>query len=132
MTNVRPDFAIMAAGFRSNSLAHMAYYEEAVALTSMHIIGQSDEIIPHQSSEELAQAFVDPAIVRHLGGHYFAATSTQKPDYIEFFQDMLLEHLEAKELSNATPTNSMDVEGEVDNLKEEDYLNDDSDDDDSN
>lgn len=126
----------MAAGFRSGSLAHLAYYEDPIGLTSMHIIGQSDEIIPHQNSEELAQAFVDPAIVRHLGGHYFAATSTQKPEYIEFFRDMLLEHLEAKELSMATANNSMDVDGEVDSLDSDDLLRendeqDDNDDDDS-
>lgn len=121
----------MAAGFRSLSLAHLNYYEDPICLTSMHIIGQSDEIIPHQNSEDLAQAFVDPAIVRHLGGHYFAATSTQKPEYVEFFQDMLLEHLEAKELAMANSKNSMDVDGEVNEVEPNDLLLEDDEVDDS-
>lgn len=105
MTTVRPDFAIMAAGFKSGSLVHMSYYEEPVtpiAIPSLHIYGESDEIIPTELSEALAECFVEPKILKHSGGHYFAATTAQRPVYVETFQDMLQHHLEAKEMKKAT------------------------------
>lgn len=98
MTVIKPQFAILAAGFRSGSLAHMNYYEEIISMPSLHIFGSGDEIIPAKMSEALAACFEDPIIVKHPGGHYFAASTQQKPRYVDFFSDRLVEHLERKEL----------------------------------
>lgn len=87
----------MASGFRSGSLAHLNYYEETILLPSLHVMGLSDSIIPMKMSESLAACFEDPQIVQHSGGHYFAATSSQKDLYIDFFRDRLIEYLERKE-----------------------------------
>lgn len=52
-------------------------------------------------SEALATTFEEPLVVRHSGGHYFAASSKQKQTYIDFFRNRLVEHLEKIELEKA-------------------------------
>lgn len=98
MTSINPQFAVLAAGFRSGSLAHANYYEDLISIPSLHIMGESDEIIPIQMSKSLANCFEEPTIVEHLGGHYFAATAIQRPHYVDFFKQRLIEYLERKEL----------------------------------
>lgn len=98
MTCINPQFAVLAAGFRSGSLAHSNYYEDLLPIPSLHIMGETDEIIPFQMSKSLAMCFEEPKIVEHMGGHYFAATAQQRPHYVEFFKKRLIEHLEKKEL----------------------------------
>lgn len=107
VTTIQPNFAIMAAGFRSGSLVHLNYYEEIISIPTLHIYGESDAIISPDMSESLANIFDDPKIVTHPGGHYFAASSSQKPTYIEFIQDRLVEYLEEKEL--AEPENESTI-----------------------
>lgn len=36
----------MASGFKSGSLPHAKYYSELITLPTLHIFGESDEIIP--------------------------------------------------------------------------------------
>lgn len=98
MTKVKPQFAVIAAGFRSGSLAHANYYEDLITIPSLHIMGETDEIIPIEMSKALATCFEDPTIVEHPGGHYFASTALQRPHYVEFFKKRLVEYLEQKEL----------------------------------
>lgn len=101
VTKIKPQFAILASGFRSGSLAHANYYEETILWPSLHIFGDADEIIPPEMSESLTHVFEEPTIVRHPGGHYFAAKSKQKQLYVEFFRDRLQEHLEKIEFEKA-------------------------------
>lgn len=98
MTSIKPQFAILSAGFRSGSLAHANYYEDLVTIPSLHVMGETDQIIPYQMSKSLSMCFDEPNIVEHLGGHYFAATAQQRPHYVEFFEKRLIEYLEQKEL----------------------------------
>lgn len=49
-------------------------------------------------SLSLSMCFEEPTLVTHVGGHYFAASSSQKQIYIDFFRKRLVEHLEKKEL----------------------------------
>lgn len=98
VTVINPQFAVLAAGFRSGSLAHLNYYEDLISIPSLHIAGQSDEIIPYEMSLSLSMCFEDPTLVTHAGGHYFAATASQKHTYIDFFRKRLEDHLERKEL----------------------------------
>lgn len=111
MTWIKPDFAILVSGFRSGSLAHRNYYENPITIPSLHIFGESDEIIPGEMSELLSSTFVEPEFLKHPGGHYFPATSQQKQDYIIYFQNRLQEYLEAKELANANEKNSFMLNG---------------------
>lgn len=106
---MKPAFAILAAGFKSGSLVHLNYYNENITIPSLHIFGDTDEIIPNDMSKELASIFVEPRILTHTGGHYFPATTQQKQFYKEYFQDLLQAHLETKELELANDTNTFDV-----------------------
>uniref|UniRef100_A0A1B0EWX8 Serine hydrolase domain-containing protein n=1 Tax=Phlebotomus papatasi TaxID=29031 RepID=A0A1B0EWX8_PHLPP len=100
ITKLKPEFVVIASGFRSLSLAHLNYYENIVKIPSLHIYGENDDIIPTEMSETLASGFENKAVVTHSGGHYFPATAAQKSAYVEFFLDRLQEHLEAAELQN--------------------------------
>lgn len=101
MTPINPRFAIIASGFKSGSLAHKNYYEQKISIPSLHIFGETDEIIPKSMSIELAESFEEPNLLPHPGGHYFPATTQQKQIYIDFFQDQLQDYLEAKEILEA-------------------------------
>jgi predicted esterase len=46
MTTIKPQFAILSSGFKSGSLVHMNYYLSKNQIPSLHIFGQTDEIIP--------------------------------------------------------------------------------------
>lgn len=46
MTSIKPEFAVLSSGFRSGSLVHLNYYENKVQIPSLHIFGETDEIIP--------------------------------------------------------------------------------------
>lgn len=104
VTVIKPQFAIMAAGFRSGSLAHSNYYEETITMPSLHIYGENDTIIPAEMSELLASTFEEPQIVTHPGGHFFAASTNQKSAYIDFMRDRLVEYLETEELERDDAT----------------------------
>lgn len=60
-------------------------------------------------SQELADTFDDPKILQHSGGHYFPSTTQQKQFYRNYFQDLLQEYLEAKEIENANCLNSVTI-----------------------
>lgn len=100
MTPIKPKFVIMAAGFRSGSLAHKNCYETRISIPSLIISGTTDEIIPFDMSQLLESGYDYPKKVHHAGGHFFPATVNEKPTYISFLQDQLQAHLEAKELKN--------------------------------
>lgn len=106
---MKPQFAILAAGFKSGSLVHLNYYNDNISIPSLHIFGDTDEIIRNDMSQELASIFVEPQILTHAGGHYFPATTQQKKFYKEYFQDLLQAHLEAMELELANDTNTYDA-----------------------
>uniref|UniRef100_A0A182JQD1 Serine hydrolase domain-containing protein n=1 Tax=Anopheles christyi TaxID=43041 RepID=A0A182JQD1_9DIPT len=117
LTTMKPQFAVLASGFRSGSLVHLNYYENKVQVPSLHIFGETDEIITKDMSESLAETFLDPEIVTHPGGHYFPAQASLKETYVEFFRDQLQQHLEAKELQNATEENSFHIEERTEELE---------------
>ncbi|XP_055371956.1 esterase GA18864 [Condylostylus longicornis] len=99
MTKIRPNFVILSSGFISGSLAHVNYFDEPIEIPSLHIFGESDDIVTPQMSKALAKHFEHCEILTHPGGHYFPATAVQKPIYLNFFQDRLQDYLEEKELS---------------------------------
>ena len=42
----RFDFAIFIAGFRSRSSQHQSMYEQTITLPSLHVFGDTDQVIP--------------------------------------------------------------------------------------
>ncbi|XP_017777791.1 PREDICTED: esterase AGAP003155 [Nicrophorus vespilloides] len=80
------DFAIMASGFKSDCLPHKKYYSEPISIPTLHIYGETDNIIPTEMSKSLATVFGEPLEISHPGGHYLPATAVQKKDYQTFFK----------------------------------------------
>jgi fermentation-respiration switch protein FrsA (DUF1100 family) len=87
----------MASGFKSGSLPHMKYFNEIITLPTLHIFGETDQIIPTEMSEQLSSAFLEPVILRHPGGHYFPATAQQKSVYQSFLKARYLHNSEKDE-----------------------------------
>ncbi|XP_039496002.1 esterase CG5412 [Drosophila santomea] len=115
LTSIRPEFAVLASGFLSGSLVHMSAYEEAINIPTLHIYGQTDEIIPKEMSESLTAHFKNAEVLEHTGGHYFPATAQQKQIFINFFQDRLQEYLEHQELQQSGNASFVDSGAEDDN-----------------
>lgn len=63
MTTMKPQFAVVASGFRSGSLVHLNYYENKVQIPSLHIFGETDEIITKGRVEDLMR-LLETAIKR--------------------------------------------------------------------
>ncbi|XP_005096416.1 esterase OVCA2 [Aplysia californica] len=81
-------FAVLIAGFKSRSTAHDVHYSGRSEIPSLHVYGETDQIISESMSEELLQYFRDPTILRHPGGHFVPAASAQKKGYMGFLNDM--------------------------------------------
>jgi predicted esterase len=97
LLNCKFDFAIMASGFKSGSLSHMKYFNEIITLPTLHIFGETDQIIPTEMSEQLSSAFLEPVILKHPGGHYLPATAQQKSVYQSFLKARYLYNSEKDE-----------------------------------
>nr|XP_056721366.1 esterase OVCA2 [Euleptes europaea] len=78
------DFAILIAGFKSRSLDHQSYYQEPIQVPSLHVLGETDRVIPAEMSQELASHFSEPLFLTHPGGHFVPASAAQKKTYLEF------------------------------------------------
>uniref|UniRef100_A0A674J1K9 Esterase OVCA2 n=1 Tax=Terrapene triunguis TaxID=2587831 RepID=A0A674J1K9_9SAUR len=83
------EFAIVVAGFRSRAAPHSGYYREPIAVPTLHVLGDTDRVIPPGLSRELASHFVDPAVLTHPGGHFVPAAAPQKRAYLEFLGKFL-------------------------------------------
>lgn len=80
------DFAIFLSGFRSESLVHKGFYDEDIALPSLHVYGESDSIIPKEMSESLINIFIKPTVSEHSGGHYVTCSDGLKYTYQDFLK----------------------------------------------
>ncbi|XP_071481343.1 esterase OVCA2-like [Diadema antillarum] len=80
------NFAILVAGFRSLSSGHDSCFTQKVTCPTLHVFGNTDQVIPKESSEDMLQYFVDPTIINHNGGHYVPATSAEKKVYLSFLE----------------------------------------------
>ena len=82
----RFNFAVLVAGFKSRQTQHRRYYERHVSIPSLHVIGDTDQVIPREMSDELLELYDDKVVVRHGGGHFIPTTSQQKKAYLEFLK----------------------------------------------
>lgn len=80
------NFAIIVAGFKSLFDGHKELYSKSVTIPSLHVIGESDEVINNERSKELVSVFEDNTVLMHPGGHYVPASKDLKEKYINFLQ----------------------------------------------
>ncbi|XP_039265729.2 esterase OVCA2-like [Styela clava] len=80
-------FAILVAGFRSRQSQHEKLYETVITTPSLHVIGDTDQVIQREMSDELLCKFKDPVVLRHPGGHFIPTSSQQKQVYLQFLNN---------------------------------------------
>jgi pimeloyl-ACP methyl ester carboxylesterase len=93
VTEQRPltfEFAMMVGGFRSDSPIHADLYarQENFLLPSLHIIGDSDRVVPAADSRVLARQFVSPVVLAHSGGHVVPGTAPIRREVARFLGEM--------------------------------------------
>lgn len=81
-------FAILVAGFKSMSTVHEKFYEKTIKIPSLHIIGETDQVIPKSMSEELVSVFESPSVIFHPGGHQVPSATSLKKQYLEFLDSL--------------------------------------------
>ncbi|KAL7541379.1 hypothetical protein ACHAXR_010858, partial [Thalassiosira sp. AJA248-18] len=67
-----------------------------INVPSLHVMGESDELIPLQSSEALMKWYIQPTQHRHPGNHFVPVKKTDIQRYLQFFNDV--------EKTNITPS----------------------------
>lgn len=83
-------FAVMVAGFRSRSSKHAEFFDQTnplfrkVQIPTLHVMGDSDRVIPRDMSEEILAFFEKPSVMHHSSGHYVPAGSRQKLGFLGF------------------------------------------------
>jgi pimeloyl-ACP methyl ester carboxylesterase len=84
------EFAMMVGGFRSDSPVHADLYasRESFMLPSLHIMGDSDQVVPAADSRVLAGQFASPVVLTHSGGHVIATTQSIRREVTRFLAEM--------------------------------------------
>lgn len=82
-------FAILIAGFKSLLQAHRRLYDDPIDCPTFHTVGETDAVIPPQSSQDLQTAFISPTVYRHNGGHYMPASPQLRTELTEFISPYL-------------------------------------------
>jgi pimeloyl-ACP methyl ester carboxylesterase len=84
------DFAMMIGGFKCDSpeFAHLYAARENYRLPSLHIMGESDVIVPAADSRVLAAQFDSPVVLTHPGGHVIPSTPDIKREVGSFLSKM--------------------------------------------
>ncbi|XP_076362064.1 esterase OVCA2 isoform X2 [Tachypleus tridentatus] len=79
-------FVFLIAAFQSNSKPHEALYCSTIQTPSLHVIGDTDLVIPKEMSETLLNCYLNPVVVQHPGGHYVPVSGQYKTHYLQFLQ----------------------------------------------
>ena len=80
-------FAILVSGFQSLVSPHLDEYKHSIdTCPTFHVFGDGDQVIPVQSSLDLAALFPSAKIFRHLGGHYVPASPDLKSCISNFLE----------------------------------------------
>ncbi|KAK7080662.1 Ovarian cancer-associated protein 2 [Halocaridina rubra] len=82
-------FAVFVSAFISRSIPHQHLYADKIMLPTLHVFGETDQVIEKSMSEEFLQYFHEPQIIVHPGGHFIPTTGTPKASYIQFTDKMI-------------------------------------------
>ncbi|CAN7998664.1 unnamed protein product, partial [Ixodes hexagonus] len=80
-------FGVLVAGFKSRSSLHDSLYTDGlVKVPTLHIVGDTDTVIPKPQAMEIVPFFMSPRVVCHPGGHFIPTTGPCKTDYMAFLR----------------------------------------------
>ena len=82
-------FAMFVSGFKSRQAAHQEFYKTQISLPTLHVMGETDQVIEKEMSEDLATLYGNKTVVCHKGGHFVPATSAEKSQYISFLKEFM-------------------------------------------
>ncbi|TDH66566.1 hypothetical protein CCR75_006473 [Bremia lactucae] len=60
--------------------------DKKVQMPSLHIIGETDRVVPKDSSLVLKDMFINPTVLMHPGGHYIPTNKERKDALRAFFE----------------------------------------------
>jgi len=85
-------FAIIIAGFKSNQMNHNIYYDlnNKIKLSSLHLIGKEDKVIPEEMATKLTHYFESPQVFFHNSGHLIPVNAESKNAIFEFLNKILI------------------------------------------
>lgn len=86
---IKFDFAIFVSGFKSRQKEHGRFYDVTIEIPTLHVFGETDQVIAKEMSEDLLQCYKEPMVLQHAGGHFIPASSAQKKKYVEFLDLMI-------------------------------------------
>ncbi|XP_072496060.1 esterase OVCA2 isoform X1 [Notamacropus eugenii] len=80
-----PRFVILVSGFRPRGPELPLLSPQApLRLPSLHVLGETDRLIPPRESLDLAGCFAGAVTLCHPGGHFVPAAAPQRPAYLKF------------------------------------------------
>lgn len=86
--NIQFKFAILVAGFKSGQSQHNFYYDKKIQMPSLHIMGETDRVIPKEMSTSLLDYFFEPKVYQHSGGHFVPTNAEAKNSIIQFIDSI--------------------------------------------
>ncbi|XP_068945758.1 esterase OVCA2 [Petaurus breviceps papuanus] len=80
-----PRFVILISGFRPRGPRGAPPFPQApLSLPSLHVLGETDRVIPARESLQLADCFLGAVTLSHPGGHFVPAAAPQRQVYLKF------------------------------------------------
>lgn len=80
-----PRFIILVSGFCPRGLGlKESILQSPLSLPSLHVFGDTDQVIPSQESMQLASRFLGAVTLTHSGGHFIPAAASQRQAYLKF------------------------------------------------
>jgi hypothetical protein len=67
--DIQFEFAVMVGGFKSDAAEPDDLFDRPLSVPSIHVIGRTDMVVAPKESRLLADAFIDPLVLEHAGGH---------------------------------------------------------------
>lgn len=88
--SIKFKFGILVAGFKSGQSQHAVYYDlnSKINMPTLHIIGETDKVIPKLMSENLLEYFLNTKVFVHPGGHCVPVNADAKNSIIEFLNQI--------------------------------------------
>ncbi|UXI21439.1 unnamed protein [Sarcoptes scabiei] len=96
------DFVILCSSFKSLTKTHLELFdrlgEQKLSIKSLHIIGETDQIVDPSRSESLAETyFKNPSIIKHPGGHIVPSQTIYRDSYHRFLDSIYHENEQTSE-----------------------------------
>lgn len=86
--NIQFKFAILVAGFKSGQSQHSIFYDQKIQIPTLHIMGETDRVIPKEMSIKLLDYFVEPKTFDHSGGHFVPTNAEAKNSIVQFLDSI--------------------------------------------